>query len=118
MPDGQQQDPLKALEDLIAQRTAGAAAPPADASSAEPAVIVPPRIDTDALLAAAKARDEVDIAKQRQKFEELKQTSPQSQAATEQKAAATADQVVADEFSDAYQIRQIDHTTIPSEEIQ
>ena|SRR3989344_9442631 len=118
MPDDQQQDPLKALEDLIAQRKAGAAVPPADASPAEPAVVIPPRIDTDALLAAAKVRDEVDIAKQRQKFEELKQTSPQYQAATEQKAAATADQVVADEFSDAYQIRQIDHTTMPAEDVK
>ena len=114
MPDDQQQDPLKALEDLIAQRKAGAPAgdtsPPATVEES-----IAPQVDTEALLAEAQARDAVDIATQRQKFEELKQTSPQYQAATEQKQAAQAEQTQADVFSDDYKIRQIDHTTIPEE---
>ncbi len=115
MPDDQQQDPLKALEDLIAQRKAGDAAAPAAATPpAEPPV---PKIDTEAMLAEAKARDDASIAAQRQKFEELKQTSPQYQAATEQKAAAQEEQSEADAFSDDFAIRQIDHTTIPAEDI-
>ena len=116
MPDDQQQDPLKALEDLIAKRKAGAPAgdaPPAPAEE-QPAA---PQVDTEALLAEARARDAADIAAQRQKFEELKQTSPQYQAATEQKQAAQAEQTEADAFSDDYKIRQIDHTTIPDEVI-
>ncbi|MDA1079951.1 MAG: hypothetical protein O2840_04675 [bacterium] len=112
MPDDQQQDPLKALEDLIAQRKAGGAAAPAAATPAEAA---PPQIDTEALLAEAHSRDEQSIAEQRQKFEELKQTSPEYQAATEQKAAAQEERSVADAFSDDFAIRQLDHTTIPED---
>ncbi|NCN82410.1 MAG: hypothetical protein GW947_00420 [Candidatus Pacebacteria bacterium] len=112
MTDDQQQDPLKALEDLIAQRKAGVAPPPADAPPAEPS---PPQIDTEAMRAEAKAKDEVDIAAKRQEFADLKQTSPQVQAATEQKQAADEAQTEADAFTDDFQIRQIDHTTIPDE---
>jgi len=113
MPDDQQQDPLKALEDLIAQRKAGDAAPLVAAPVEPPA---PPLIDTDALQAKAEVRDAASIEKQRAEIAALKD-SPQQQVVATQQAVANADKVTQGEFSDDFAIRQVDHTTIPAEDL-
>ena len=115
MSDDQQQDPLKALEDLIAQRKAGAASPPVADVPAEPPA--PPQVDTEALQAQARERDAASIENQRTEIAALKD-SPQQQAVATQQAAADADTAAHGEFSDDFAIRQIDHTTIPAEDLE
>jgi len=79
------QDPLKALEDLIAKRKAGAPADDAAAQPEEPPA--PPPVDVEKLEEEARARDEISIKEQQEKLKGIDST-PEYQARVQQDAAA------------------------------
>ncbi|PIY80412.1 MAG: hypothetical protein COY80_02940 [Candidatus Pacebacteria bacterium CG_4_10_14_0_8_um_filter_42_14] len=79
------QDPLKALEELIAKRKAGA---PADDLAAAALVDPPvPLVDLEKLEQEARARDEISIREQQEKLKGIDST-PEYQARVQQDAAA------------------------------